>query len=129
MPLPHALSYLQLESGETVRYDALGDTVVVLEFWATGCTFCSENIRHAAAYTAGHPSANVKIRVVSSDLGSVRQQMRSMNISLPLLSNSRDIIRAFRLSSYPVTIVIRNNSIVGRCSGACRVDDLLAHVL
>lgn len=128
VPLPRSLSHLHLESGEKVRFDGLGDAVVVLEFWATGCTFCTDNIRHAAEYAARRKPTDVKIFVVSSDLGSVRQRLKSMNISLPLLLNSRDFVRAFRVSSYPVTIVIRNNRIVGRYAGACKVEEVLARI-
>ncbi len=123
--VPKTILKVQLGNGTALNFEKLGDTVVVIECWSVGCSFCTQNLQQADNFIKQKHPKKIQVLVASSAERELDERMKTLHIDLPVIKNGGDIVRAFSIHSYPETIVIRGGRIIGRYSGTCNIEDIV----
>jgi thiol-disulfide isomerase/thioredoxin len=99
---------LQAPTGTKTDWPSLRGRVVVLEFWATWCAGCIEEIPHLNSLIQSLPSSNIQfIAADDEDPAVVKKFLAKMPINGWLgLDTSKKIIEAYDAQTRPRTVVI-----------------------
>lgn len=100
---------LTLLDGSTFRMaDSVGQTVVVLNFWATWCQPCREEMPELQRFVESRRDEPVRLVAVDAgeDEETVRAFLEREGIDLPVAIAGNDVTRRFGVASYPTTVVI-----------------------
>ncbi|SLM47814.1 putative Thiol-disulfide oxidoreductase [Nitrospira japonica] len=103
--------------GRPVRSQDLAGKVVLLNFWATWCGPCKEEMPSLARLQTRFDSAQVQILTVTADRHpqGIRQFFDQLGISLPVLfDEDQEVSRTFMVRGLPTTVLIGPD---GRVSG------------
>jgi thiol-disulfide isomerase/thioredoxin len=95
--------------GREITLSQLRGKVVLLDFWATWCGPCKESIPHLIQLYKNYRERGfelVGMNVDKSDGDTVRRFVRSMDIPYPVVTASEDVVRSYRVTGIPVTILI-----------------------
>ncbi len=101
--------------GKSVRLSrVLGEKAVLLNFWATWCPPCREEMPTMEQAYRDYKSRGLEILAVSIDAGGeaavatrVRLFAAELNLTFPTLLDSKgDVVRAYRLRGLPTTFLI-----------------------
>ncbi|MFH1679102.1 MAG: TlpA disulfide reductase family protein [Candidatus Eisenbacteria bacterium] len=109
-----AFSLLTADGGRTIRLDDYKGKVLILDFWATWCPPCKQEIPHFNALYEEYKRKGLEILGVSVDQGGasivqnyMESNPRSIVPSYPVAMASREITIAYGpISSIPVTFII-----------------------
>lgn len=96
-------------SGEHLDLQTLHGQRVVINFWATWCPPCRDEIPAFSAFHAAHPE--VALYGVSVDEGvsgkGLALKAEQLGITYPVLHDARsDVANSFRVQAIPTTVVI-----------------------
>ncbi|WP_425060674.1 Thiol-disulfide oxidoreductase ResA [Sporomusa carbonis] len=99
--------------GKTVRVAPAG-SVIVLNFWATWCPPCRQEMPELNAFARKYNSKAVLLAVnIQESAGKVDEFMRqneyTMNV---LLDKDGEVARNFRISAIPTTLVVDKNGFI-----------------
>jgi thiol-disulfide isomerase/thioredoxin len=103
-------------NGETISLESLRGKVTVVDFWATWCEPCREEIPALQRLREKYASKNVEFVGIAVDSAAkVREYAKAMKITYPLLVGgleSIDLARDFgnKSGGLPYTIVIDNRA-------------------
>ena len=107
--------------GKTVTFSQLRGKVVVLNFWATWCGPCKEEMPALDRLSRRFDPRDVAILTITTEheRTSIQQFMKQLGSTLPvLLDEQRDVSLAFMVRGLPTTVFIaENGAIVGRAVG------------
>jgi thiol-disulfide isomerase/thioredoxin len=129
---------LKTLDGGTVRSNELAGKVVLLNFWATWCGPCKEEMPSLAKLQTQFDSARFQVVTVTTDMHprGIKQFLDHLGIHLPVLfDETEDVSRAFMVRGLPTTVLIRpDGRAVGRAVGPRAWDSdesvaLMRHVL
>ncbi len=129
---------LKALDGGTVRSQELAGKVVLLNFWATWCGPCKEEMPSLAKLQAQFDSAWFQVVTITTDMHprGIKQFLDYLGIHLPVLfDESEDVSRAFMVRGLPTTVLIaQDGRAVGRAVGPRAWDSeesvaLVRHVL
>ena len=101
--------------GKVLKSSEAKGEVIVLNLWATWCTFCREEMPALETYYQRHKAEGLRVIAVSMDEasedGKVREVMQSYSYSAGIgrLSNLKGFGRIWRL---PMTFVIDRNGVL-----------------
>lgn len=135
---PAAAFDLKSLNGETLHSKELSGKVVVLNFWATWCGPCKEEMPSLAKLQKRFDPARVRVVTVTTDLHpqGIKQFLDHLGIRLTVLFDEQeDVSRAFMVRGLPTTVLITpDGRIVGRAVGPRAWDGeesvaLVRHVL
>jgi thiol-disulfide isomerase/thioredoxin len=109
-----AFALLTADGGRTIALDDYKGKVLILDFWATWCPPCKQEIPHFNALYEQYKGNGLEILGVSLDQGGpgvvqeyMKNSARSIVPSYPVVMADRDVALAYGpLSSIPVTFVI-----------------------
>ena len=103
---------------------------VVLNFWATWCGPCRDELDSLEKLRARYGDAVVLVTISGEEPGIARSFLRERNIDLPVVEDSaRKIFDAYGVSPIPVTLVLRGDGSVSYVSnGEITWDELQAAV-
>jgi peroxiredoxin len=106
-----AFSLAKLEGGHAALAD-WGDRVVVLNFWATWCQPCIDEMPTLEALWRGYRERGVVVVGINVDRGASRSTIeayaRRLGLTFPiLLDPEMETANAWRVSALPATFVIR----------------------
>jgi len=108
-------------NGKTVELTSLRGKVIVLNFWATWCGPCKEEMPALDRLSRRFDPADVAVLTITAEHEDTRikQFMNQLNSSLPvLLDTQRDVATALMVRGLPTTIfVAKNGTVVGRAVG------------
>ncbi|MBI1953558.1 MAG: TlpA family protein disulfide reductase [Candidatus Omnitrophica bacterium] len=109
-------------AGKPVSLSASRGKVVILDFWATWCPPCREEIPHFKALYAKYKTKGVEIIGVALDRGGlavVKPFAASAGINYPVVLGTREVVRAYGgVRGIPTTFVIdRQGGIVRKYVG------------
>lgn len=115
---------LKTMDGETIKTEDLSkDDPIVISLWATWCGPCLKELDAISdVYDEWQAETNVKLYAVSiDDTRTVKRVKPLINGKgweyEVLLDTNHDLKRALRVSTVPVTLIVKNNEIVYRHSG------------
>jgi len=103
--------------GRSLRSQDLAGKVVLLNFWATWCGPCKEEMPSLARLQTRFDPAQVQILTVTADRypQGIRQFFGQLGISLPVLfDEDQEVSRTFMVRGLPTTVLIAPD---GRVSG------------
>jgi peroxiredoxin len=109
-------------NGKAVSSDAFKGKVVILDFWATWCPPCKEEIPHLVRLQSKYRGQGLEIVGLALDAGGakdVRPFAEEHDVNYTMLIGSEDITKAYgNITMIPTTFVIdRNGKIVHRFVG------------
>ncbi len=99
---------------------------VVVNFWATWCAPCRQEIPHLIKADKEYSDDEVLILGVSIDSSSqpVKSFVKRMGVTYPVYIASNDVSRVFRVSAVPRTMVFTKNGLVMDYPGYMSADML-----
>ncbi len=136
--VPMAAFDLKALDGGTIRSKELGGKVILLNFWATWCGPCKEEMPSLAKLQAQFDPTRFQVVTVTTDMHprGIKQFLDHLGIHLPVLfDESEDVSRAFMVRGLPTTVLIaQDGRAVGRAIGPRAWDSeesvaLVRHVL
>jgi len=108
-PEPLAEFALPALDGRTVRTQELKDNIVVLDFWATWCAQCVDEIPFFNSIQKRYGSRGVKVLGLAVQSGWERDIRRFANrykMRYPILVGNDDTVADFGVMAFPTTYVI-----------------------
>lgn len=112
---------LKALDGETRRSQDLAGKVVLLNFWATWCGPCKEEMPSLARLQTQFDPAQVQVVTVTSDIypQGIKQFLDKLGIRLPVLfDEDQELSRSLTVRGLPTTMLIgQNGQVVGRAVG------------
>jgi thiol-disulfide isomerase/thioredoxin len=101
-----AISLRDLEGG-TIELAELAGTPIVLNFWASWCAPCRQEIPEFTAFAKEHPQVQViGVAVDSGSAEDVERAAKSFGISYRVAVADSGIVQRYGVSSLPTTVVI-----------------------
>jgi cytochrome c biogenesis protein CcmG/thiol:disulfide interchange protein DsbE len=95
--------------GREITLSQLRGKVVLLDFWATWCGPCKESIPHLIQLYKNYRESGFELVGMNVDKGdgdTVRRFVKSMDIPYPVVTAPEDVVRSYRVTGIPVTILI-----------------------
>lgn len=118
MAVPFELATLD---GKVVESSELAGKVVLVNFWATWCGPCKEEIPSLARLQKQLDPAQFTLLTVTTDLQrqGIAQFLAQLGVSLPVLfDEDQEVSLSFMVRGLPTTVVIaRDGTLVGRAVG------------
>jgi thiol-disulfide isomerase/thioredoxin len=136
--VPVAAFDLKALDGGTIRSNELAGKVVLLNFWATWCGPCKEEMPSLARLQSQFDSTRFQVVTVTTDMHprGIKQFLDHLGIHLPVLfDETEDVSRSFMVRGLPTTVLIaQDGRAVGRAVGPRAWDSeesvaLMRHVL
>ncbi len=124
--------------GKTVRSKELAGKVILLNFWATWCGPCKEEMPSLARLQTQFDPTQFQVVTVTTDMHpqGIKQFLDHLGIRLPVLfDENEDVSRSFMVRGLPTTVLItQEGRAVGRAVGPRAWDGeesvaLVRHVL
>jgi thiol-disulfide isomerase/thioredoxin len=107
--------------GETLRSQDLAGKVVLMNFWATWCGPCKEEMPSLARLQTQFDPLQVRIVTVTTDMypQGIRQFLDHLGVRLPVLfDEDQELSRSFMVRGLPTTVLIsQEGQAVGRAVG------------
>lgn len=102
-------------TGEVVRLSDLRGQVVFLNFWATWCPPCKEEMPEIEAFHSEHGD-RVKVLALGADPRESPEQLRkfaeAMGITFPVIHDGGEGAQAYRVVGIPTSFFIDQNGVV-----------------
>lgn len=118
MAAPFELTTLE---GKVVKLSDLAGKVVLVNFWATWCGPCKEEMPSLARLQQQLDPARFVLLTVTTDLQrqGIAQFLSHLGVTLPVLfDEDQEVSRSFMVRGLPTTVVIaRDGTLVGRAVG------------
>lgn len=112
---------LSTVEGKTIEFSQLRGKVLVLNFWATWCGPCKDEMPALDRLSRQFDPRDVAILTITTEheRTGIQQFMQQFHSTLPvLLDEQRDVTLAFMVRGLPTTIFIaKNGTVVGRAVG------------
>ena len=119
--VPLAAFDLKGLDGTTVGSQHLTGKVVLLNFWATWCGPCKEEMPSLARLQSQFDSEQVRVVTVTTDIypQGIKQFLDHLGITLPVLfDEDQELSRRFMVRGLPTTLVIgQDGQVIGRAVG------------
>ena len=105
---------LQNLSGQIIRLGDLRGRPVLINFWATWCAYCLEELPVIEKYYERYASDLIVLAVeVGDSIEEVRSVVINNGFQFPVLRDPDSrVFQKYRLDSFPVTFVLDTNGIV-----------------
>jgi len=107
--------------GKVIESSSLAGKIVVLNFWATWCGPCKEEMPALDRLSRKFADKDVAVLTITNDpeRRGIEHFMKQVGSSLPvLLDEQRDVSLAFMVRGLPTTVFIgKNGTILGRAVG------------
>jgi thiol-disulfide isomerase/thioredoxin len=101
-------------NGEEVRLDDYLGRIVIINFWATWCAPCKEEMPILSEYAAQHPDSIVVLGVaVNASIESVVAYLLETPVLYPVVIDDRTIVAAaYHVAGYPTSYFIDAEGII-----------------
>jgi thiol-disulfide isomerase/thioredoxin len=118
---PAAVFDLKSLDGASVGSQELAGKVVLLNFWATWCGPCKEEMPSLARLQSQFDPGQVRVVTVTADMHpqGIKQFFEHLGINLPVLfDEDQELSRRFMVRGLPTTVLIgQNGHAIGRAVG------------
>jgi thiol-disulfide isomerase/thioredoxin len=113
--------HLKTLDGQEIDSGSLRGKVVVLNFWATWCGPCKEEMPSLERLRRSFDPKQVVLLAVTTDLErtGIRAFMKQLDLTFPvLMDEDRDVSTMFMVRGLPTTVLIgRDGTLIGRAVG------------
>jgi thiol-disulfide isomerase/thioredoxin len=122
-PLVTAATLFDLQGldGQTVQLKDLAGKVVVVNFWATWCGPCKDEMPALERLREQLDPARVVLLTITTDLQreGIKHFLANLNVRVPVLfDEDQEVSRAYMVRALPTTVIIdRQGAVVGRAVG------------
>jgi cytochrome c biogenesis protein CcmG/thiol:disulfide interchange protein DsbE len=101
-------------SGQSIRLGDLRGRPVLINFWATWCGYCLQELPVIEKYYERYASELIVLAVdVGDSLADVRSVVKKYGFTFPVLRDPNSIVfQQYRLDSFPVTFVLDTEGVV-----------------
>ncbi|QWR77327.1 TlpA family protein disulfide reductase [Candidatus Magnetomonas plexicatena] len=103
--------------GKEVSSDAFKGKPLILNFWATWCPACKDEIPSLQTFydeQKSGQSVNIVTVLFRDDMSSAQSFMKKHNYSFPVYTDSSGVARSFGLTGVPETYLIDKNGVLVR---------------
>ncbi|HJU05086.1 MAG TPA: TlpA disulfide reductase family protein, partial [Nitrospiraceae bacterium] len=100
---------LRTMGGATLESDALRGKVIVLNFWATWCGPCKDEMPAMQRLQESFPAADLALLAVTTDQqqDAIATFAKGLGLSFPiLLDDTKEVSAAFGVRGLPTTVII-----------------------
>jgi thiol-disulfide isomerase/thioredoxin len=98
---------VQTLDGDSITLSDLKGRPVVLNFWATWCQPCRQEIPYFSAFARAHPSIPVLgLSVDDGPIGRVKRAVKDWDIAYPVAVISPKLQSTYDISTLPTTVII-----------------------
>ena len=113
--------------GNAISLSDFNGKVLILNFWATWCPPCREEIPDFVEVYNEYESKDVQfIGVSNEDISTLRSFVDDYNISYPILIDDANIMGKWGISAIPTTFVFdKDGQIISKSVGAMTRDQLV----
>jgi thiol-disulfide isomerase/thioredoxin len=111
---------LERSDGTTFRFPGSQEQAVLLHFWATWCEPCREELPLLLEWSQSSRAESGQVVLVSVDenWAAVRHFFDENVPALVVRERKGELRKAYRVSTLPVTYVLRSGTVVARMQGA-----------
>ncbi|HEX2914665.1 MAG TPA: TlpA disulfide reductase family protein [Chloroflexia bacterium] len=102
--------------GEPVQLSKLTGKTVFINFWASWCDPCRQEMPDIQRFYLQHKNDNVVVLAVNvkEDADTIKSYFKTNNLSMPvLMDTTAEVPGAFRVTAYPETYIIGKDGKVG----------------
>jgi peroxiredoxin len=113
--------------GNEVSLSDFNGKVLILNFWATWCPYCREEIPDFVEVYNEYESEDVQfIGVSNEDISTLRSFVEDYNISYPILIDDANIMGEWEISALPTTFVFdKDGQIISKSVGMMTREQLV----
>lgn len=112
---------LKALDGEFVRSKDLAGKVVLLNFWATWCGPCKEEMPSFERLRQQLDPARFSVLTITTDLQpeGIKQFLKQLRVDVPVLfDEDQEVSRSYMVRGLPTTVLIgKNGAVIGRAVG------------
>ncbi|MCB9796277.1 MAG: TlpA family protein disulfide reductase [Alphaproteobacteria bacterium] len=98
--------HLRSLDGELVTLSELQGQTVVLNFWATWCGPCRQEIPAFSEFAREHPEVPVYGVATDGDAQSLRKAKAALGIDYPVLVADKATLASYDISTIPTTVIV-----------------------
>ena len=118
-------------AGHVVTLSDLKDDVVVVNFWATWCPPCRDEVPHLESFFQTHRDDGFIVVGIAMDsvrgegLTAVKEFVDEFQVDYPIVLGDDGVAESFQVEGLPTTFIIdRNGLIVARINGYAAPEEL-----
>jgi peroxiredoxin len=117
---------VQTLNGDSLSLAGLHGKVVVLNFWATWCPACREELPDLSRFAAAHPHDCIKLIGISDeDPVQLYAWLGAHPLGYPIVGNAGDLGPLYGVEALPTTVVIdKEGRVAARFVGAVQLKAL-----
>lgn len=103
--------------GKTIELQKVKSKIVILNFWATWCNPCLEELPSLVKLQNKYPTNNLTVLAINADEGNARpavlKMQKKLDLNFPIILDEKGkISELFKIQAVPVTIIYNQGKVI-----------------